>query len=143
MFIFILLLSWLASIAIPFLYYRFGVGKVGRAARAKRSLAVNIIAFIIIAAAASVFIFTGRAFAAETGGGVSDFAMAAAFIGAGLVTGLSCIGTGLAVGPAATAAIGAISENESVMGKALIFVAMAEGIAIYGLLVSFMILGRV
>jgi V/A-type H+-transporting ATPase subunit K len=47
------------------------------------------------------------------------------------------------VGSAATAAIGAISENEGLMGKALIFVAMAEGIAIYGLLVAFMILGRV
>ena len=74
---------------------------------------------------------------------VSELALAAAFIGAGLVTGLGAIGTGIAVSSAAAAAIGAISENENNFGKSMIFVAMAEGIAIYGLLISFMILGRV
>ena len=43
---------------------------------------------------------------------------------------------------AATAAIGAMSENEKIMGKTLIFVALAEGIALYGLVISIMILGR-
>jgi V/A-type H+-transporting ATPase subunit K len=89
----------------------------------------------------TVFIFTRQAHAAA--GPVSEIALAAALIGAALSIGLCCIGTGIAVGSAATAAIGAISENENLMGKALIFVAMAEGIAIYGLLVAFMILGRV
>ena len=64
------------------------------------------------------------------------------YIAAALATGLSCIGAGMAVSAAATAAIGAISENEKAMGKALIFVALAEGVALYGLLVSFTILGK-
>jgi len=103
----------------------------------------NIVSFSAIVVIASVFIFSGKAFAAEEASALSDMAKMAAFIGAALVTGMACIGTGVAVGSAATAAIGAISENEKVMGKAIIFVSMAEGIAIYGLLISFMILGKV
>ena len=66
-----------------------------------------------------------------------------AYLAAALVTGLACIGAGIAVAAAASAALGAISENDKIMGKALIFVALAEGIALYGLLVTFMILGRI
>ena len=62
------------------------------------------------------------------------------YISAALCTGLATIGTGYAVSHAASAALGAISENPEIMGKSLIFVALAEGIAIYGLLISFMIL---
>jgi V/A-type H+-transporting ATPase subunit K len=107
----------------------------------KRALYVNLASFALVFAVASVLIFTGRVEAAEAE--VSELALAAAFIGAGLVTGLGAIGTGIAVSSAAAAAIGAVSENENNFGKAMIFVAMAEGIAIYGLLISFMILGRV
>ena len=57
------------------------------------------------------------------------------------VTELSCIVAGVAVASAASAAIGALSEDSSIMGKALIFVALAESIALYGLLISFSILG--
>jgi V/A-type H+-transporting ATPase subunit K len=62
-------------------------------------------------------------------------------LAAALSTGLSCIGGGIAVASAASAALGAMSEDSSIMGKALIFVALAEGIALYGLIVSFSILG--
>ena len=63
------------------------------------------------------------------------------YMAAALSTGLSCIGAGVAVASAASAAIGALSEDSSIMGKALIFVALAESIALYGLLISFSILG--
>ena len=58
-----------------------------------------------------------------------------------LVTGLSCIGGGIAVASAASAALGAISEDQSILGKSLIFVGLAEGCCLYGLIISFMILG--
>ena len=61
---------------------------------------------------------------------------------AALVTGLSCIGGGIAVASAASAALGAISEDSSVLGKSLIFVGLAEGVCLYGLIISFMILGN-
>ncbi len=64
------------------------------------------------------------------------------YLGAALVTGLSGIGSGIAVASSASAALGAISEDGSLFGKSMIFVAMAEGIALYGLIISFMILGK-
>lgn len=61
-------------------------------------------------------------------------------LGVALVTGLSCIGAGIAVAASASSAIGAISENPKTFGKAMIFVALAEGVALYGLLISIQIL---
>jgi V/A-type H+-transporting ATPase subunit K len=61
-------------------------------------------------------------------------------IGAGLATGLAAIGAGVAVGITGSAAIGGITQKPEILGRTLIFVGLAEGIAIYGLIVSFMIL---
>lgn len=66
-----------------------------------------------------------------------------AYIGAAIATGLSCIGGGIAVGNAAPAAIGATSEDPKAFGKAIIFVALGEGIALYGMLISIMIISSV
>ena len=63
-------------------------------------------------------------------------------IAAALVTGLSGIGGGIAVASAAPAAIAATSEDPKAFGKSLIFVALGEGIALYGLLVSIMIFNQ-
>ena len=51
-------------------------------------------------------------------------------------------GGGIAVSAAASAALGAISEDGSILGKSLIFVGLAEGVCLYGLIISFMILGQ-
>lgn len=63
------------------------------------------------------------------------------FLGAGLSVGLACVGTGIATGMAASAAIGAVSENPKMLGPSLLFVGLSEGIAIYGLIIAIMILG--
>ena len=63
-------------------------------------------------------------------------------VAAALSTGMSCIGGGIAVSAAASAALGAISEDGSILGKSLIFVGLAEGVCLYGLIISFMILGN-
>lgn len=62
-------------------------------------------------------------------------------LAAAIATGLAAIGAGIAVGIAGAAAIGAISEKPELLGRTLIFVGLAEGIVIYGLIVSFIILG--
>ena len=129
-----------AAVAGPIAFFYRGVPSKKRG---KMALFVNLVSFVAVFVLAVVFLFSRQAIAAPTDSNVGDLALAAAFIGAGLVTGLCSIGTGIAVSSAAAAAIGAISENENNFGKAMIFVAMAEGIAIYGLLISFMILGRV
>lgn len=66
-----------------------------------------------------------------------------AFLAAALATGLSAIGAAYAVAVVGGAAMGAVAEKPEVAGRALVFVGLAEGIAIYGLIVSIMILGRV
>ena len=61
---------------------------------------------------------------------------------AATAVGCSCIGAGWAVAKAAPAALGAVSENPDNFGRAIIFVALGEGVAIYGLLISILILNN-
>ena len=84
--------------------------------------------------------FTALAEEASATGATS--ATGLGFIAAALATGCSSLGAGLAVAKAAPAAIGAISENPDNFGKAMIFVALGEGIAIYGLLISILIINQ-
>ncbi|HSB99728.1 MAG TPA: ATP synthase subunit C [Burkholderiaceae bacterium] len=64
------------------------------------------------------------------------------FIGAALATGLSSLGAGFAVAKVGTAAVGALAEKPELFGRLLIFIGLAEGIAIYGLIVSVLMLNR-
>lgn len=64
------------------------------------------------------------------------------YLGAALVTGMSSLGAGIAVASAAPAAIGATSEDPKSFGKSLIFVALGEGVALYGLLISILIINK-
>lgn len=99
----------------------------------------TIVGAIIIAQVFSV----SPVFAAEaTSSLVPESAYGLAFLGAGLSVGLACIGTGIATGLSASAAIGAVSENPKMLGTALLFVGLSEGIAIYGLIIAIMILGK-
>ena len=64
-------------------------------------------------------------------------------IAAAIATGLACIGSGIAVAVVASSAVGAISEDPSLLGKTIILAGLAEGIAIYGLIISIMILNKI
>ncbi len=64
------------------------------------------------------------------------------YVAAALSTGIAALGAGVAVSGVGSAAMGAISERPELLGRSLIFVGLAEGIAIYGLIISIMILGR-
>lgn len=61
-------------------------------------------------------------------------------LAAALAAGLAAIGAGIAVSGTGSAAIGTIAERPEAFGRALIFVGLAEGIAIYGLIIAFMVL---
>lgn len=63
-------------------------------------------------------------------------------LAAALSTGLAAIASGIAVAVVGSAAVGAVSEDPDNLGRTMIFVGLAEGIAIYGLIVSFLILTR-
>lgn len=77
-------------------------------------------------------------FAAQEGGAVDQYATLAA----GLAVGLGSIGAGIAVSSTGAAAVGAIAEKPEAFGRALIFVGLAEGIAIYGLIIAILVLNR-
>jgi V/A-type H+-transporting ATPase subunit K len=62
------------------------------------------------------------------------------YIGAALAVGFACIGGGVAVGRIGAAAMGAMSENPEMAGKALPFIGLAEGICLWGFLVALLIL---
>jgi len=66
-----------------------------------------------------------------------------AFIAAAVSVGLSSIGAGIAVSMVGSAAMGAVAERPELMGRSIIYVGLAEGIAIYGLIIGIMILGKV
>lgn len=72
--------------------------------------------------------------------GISNDGMA--YIAAALAVGLSTLAGGIAVGLVGAAAMGAVGEKPEISGKALIFLGLAEGIAIYGFIIAIMILGK-
>ena len=125
-----------ASVAVPYMWYRKTEGK-----KARECILMHTISFFALCMISSIAMFTAApsafAEAAAAGESAKDGLM---YVGAALATGLSGIGGGIAVASAASAAIGAMSENEKIMGKTLIFVALAEGIALYGLIISLLIL---
>ena len=109
----------LLTIILPVIGYFVGEQTKGRF---KRTVIGNVVAFFGVFLLGTVFIFTSTANAA-----VADTATISSGLGliaAGLAIGLSCIGSGY-------------------FGKALIFVALAEGIALWGFIVAFLILTHV
>ena len=142
-----LIITLILSILIPFGYFLIGEKNKKRY---KRALGVNVFFFFGALLVATIMLLGGPSAQAATTTAAStatvglsgDIATGLGYIAAGLVTGLSCIGGGIAVASSASAALGAISEDSSVMGKSLIFVGLAEGVCLYGLIISFMILGR-
>lgn len=68
--------------------------------------------------------------------------MGLAMLGVGIPTGLSTIGAGIAVGPIGAASLAAVMERPEALGRTLIFLGLAEGIAIYGLVMSILLLNR-
>jgi len=65
-----------------------------------------------------------------------------ASLAAGISAGLGSVGAGIAVSGTGAAAIGAVAEKPDFLGRSLIFVGLAEGIAIYGLLIAFLVLPK-
>ena len=80
--------------------------------------------------------------ATEAGAALRGLDASWVFIGAALATGMSSLGAGFAVARVGTAALGALAEKPELFGRLLIFIGLAEGIAIYGLIVSILMLNR-
>lgn len=129
------------AIAMP-LIAKYGFKLQGR--KLKTVLGINLFSFFGLLALFTVAVWTGNPQVLAAPAGEAAAAASSAdsmkFIAAALSTGLACIGSGIAVATASSAALGAISEDPKIMGKSLIFVALAEGLALYGLLISLLLL---
>ncbi len=111
----------------------------GSKEKIRKALKINLSTFIPIMVMILVLVLPNgvKAAAAGTASGGGN---GLKYIGAALSTGLATIGTGYAVGQVGSAALGAISEDASILGRTIIFVGLAEGIAIFGVIISIMIL---
>ena len=128
----------------------------------RKAMRVNLAAFLVLIVMVSVFAFCASAESgapdAAAAPETSDAAAASdnaqeeetkssanglGLLAAGLVTGLAGIGGGIAVAAGAPAAIAATSEDPKSFGKSLIFVALGESIALYGVVISILILNKV
>lgn len=114
----------------------------------KRTLVLNVTAFVVVLLLAACFAFMvsaeGETTAVMTAAekAASNESMGLGLIAAALVTGLAGIGGGMAVAAGAPAAIAAASEDPKSFGKSLIFVALGESIALYGVVISILILNK-
>ena len=122
----------------------------------KKPLKMNIAVFAVLVVLISVLCV--NVFAAETPSASNDAAAVSTeaeaqpaadnskglgLLAAGLVTGLAGIGGGIAVAAGAPAAIAATAENPKSFGKSIIFVALGESIALYGVVISILILNKI
>ena len=97
--------------------------------------------FLLAIIAVSFTGLTGVAHAAEedTSSGSSD---GSKLIGAGLAFGLAAMGAGIGLGYVGSAGLAVITENPALQSKVFIFIGMVESIAIYGIVMMFIILGQ-
>lgn len=133
----VLVAALLLSVIIPFGYFLLGKRKKSRY---KKALGINVFAFFgTLLIAVVIMLYPDRVQAAQS---AQNSSAGIGYLAAALSTGLSGIGGGIAVASAASAALGAISEDSSIFGKSLIFAGLAEGICLYGLVIAFMIMGK-
>lgn len=97
---------------------------------------------VLTAIAFAVLMTTGTAFAQEEGGAPATESSAFKFIAAGIAFGLAALGAGFGLGFVGAAGLAAISENPKMQSSVFIIVGMVESIAIYGIVMMFIILGQ-
>ena len=99
----------------------------------------TIVLLLLAASAISILGSTGVAFAAEDGASSGD---SMKLLGAGLAFGIAAGGAGIGLGQVGAAGLAVISENPALQSKVFIFVGMVESIAIYGIVMMFIIIGQ-
>jgi len=143
--IILLALSLFGTVAVGVFFELFPMLDKARAARwLKGTFGINVLTFvgamlgIVLLGMQDVLAQTSATGPAQ----VSD-GLGLALIGIGIPTGLAAIGAGLAVGPIGAASLAIISEKPEMFGRTLIYLGLAEGIAIYGLVVTILLLGKI
>lgn len=100
---------------------------------------VSVLAVLTTAIAFTGLMGIGQAFAQGEGAASAD---SSKLLGAGLAFGLAAAGAGIGLGFVGAAGLAAISDNPKMQSRVFIFVGMVESIAIYGIVMMFIILGQ-
>ena len=111
-----------------------------------KGIAFMLAGTVIVSIIATLLLWWAPAGATETATAAAPLPEGAVqwgFLAAALAAGLSSLGAGIAVASVGSAAIGALAEKPELLGRTLILVGLAEGIAIYGLIISILILNRI
>lgn len=158
--VFYILIAILPIAALAALF-AYSMKQKSKGVSGKRIMLSNVVAFIMIVATVGVVTFSVSAAPAsdaeaadaqtsqsqeaeeEAEASDGDLSKGLGLIAAALVTGISGVGGGIAVAAGAPAAIAATSEDSKAFGKALIFVALGESIALYGVVISILILNKI
>ena len=132
----------LCIISLPFIAV---LSKKKSPKKAKNAIILNLCSFFAVMALSIICPIGGfvNAQAAETATSVVNSSAGLGYIAAALSVGLGSIGCGIAVASGASAAIGAVAEEPKSFAKSLIFFALGEGVALYGFIIAFMIIGKV
>lgn len=134
------------SIVILGIYYEIhpNLSQSTASSKLKKIIGFNLVTFVI--AQAALLFFGIQEVMAEPAATQAareiSIGMGLAMLGAGIPTGLAAIGAGIAVGPVGAAALAVIAEKPEMFGRTLVYLGLAEGIAIYGLVATILILGR-
>jgi V/A-type H+/Na+-transporting ATPase subunit K len=99
---------------------------------------ISVLTVLATAIAFPGLMGTGQAFAQ----GATDVSGGSKLLGAGLAFGLAAAGAGIGLGFVGAAGLAAISDNPKMQSRVFIFVGMVESIAIYGIVMMFIILGQ-
>ena len=123
-----------------------GVGLAAWARRTPRRALRRLVTVNLLVAAGALAVVgavaLGLAEPAHAQDGANSSSASGAFIGAGIAIAGSAVGSGLAVAYTGAAALAAISEKPELFGRAIVIVGLAEGIAIYGLVIAIMLIGQ-
>jgi V/A-type H+-transporting ATPase subunit K len=145
MFLIVAVLVGLVPLIPAFIYFmregKQGINELGTRRLVMGLNGFNAIVGLMAAGVGLVWLFSPSAVQAA-GFGATASTDQYATLAAAISTGLASIGAGIAVANTGAAAVGAIAEKPESFGRALIFVGMGEGIAIYGLIISFLVLNR-
>jgi V/A-type H+-transporting ATPase subunit K len=147
-------MSWLIAIICLNLFATLGLGiylelrPLADGVRAKRwwtgTLATNLLIFVGASLGALMLgMHDVMAQQATLPHGEISVGLGLALIGAGIPTALATFGAALAVGPVGAASLAVIAEKPEMFGRTLIYMGLAEGIAIYGLVVTILLLGKI
>ncbi|MDA3811956.1 MAG: ATP synthase subunit C [Spirochaetaceae bacterium] len=100
---------------------------------------LTIMAILFLLSVSGVFAQTPNEAAAVVPAEVQKFGL----IAAAIAFGMGAIGAGIAISNVGAAAMGAIGEKPEIAGQALIFIALAEGLVVFGFITALMILGKI